>query len=280
VPKRPRSRQCGIALVAVLWIVAALAVVVGSVSRSVTQEVRGVSLARQSVAAQALGHGAIRLALQELVARPAKPLAITSSRVSYRGLEIFVRVSPLNGLIDLNEAPAALLAQVFVHAGGLPAERAAALAAAAVQARSIKDTRGVAIGFESKEDLLQLPGVDYTLYAKISRLLTADLKGTGRVNPMASPESVLTVLSAGDSATAARISSQRDEGRVGVDTTTLNGEFIDSNMTQRFHLQARVQLSGGRWLLVSQTVDLGGGSGGMPWRTIHAEHALEPAVAE
>ena len=52
---RARVRSRGLALVAVLWIVAALAVMVTSLSHAVRQEVRAVSTSRQALAAEALG---------------------------------------------------------------------------------------------------------------------------------------------------------------------------------------------------------------------------------
>lgn len=276
-----KKNQRGIALVAVLWIVAALSIVVTSMASSVRHEVRSVSSSRQALVGEALGLAAIQLVLQDLAVKPARPLSLTYVDAGFRETAIRVRVLPLNGLIDINNASPALLAALFSIAGQEDARRGAALAAAAVEARSVKDARGRAVGFEATEDLLRVPGIGYALYAKISALITADLQGNGRVNPLAATQEVLLVLAAGNAAGAASIASQRQSGRPGIDTTSLNGEFIETNAsTQRFNLQARVPLPGGSWLLVSRTVDFAGGAKGLHWRTIHGDYRFEPAPGE
>jgi general secretion pathway protein K len=273
-------RQRGIALVAVLWMVAALSVVVSSMAYSVRHEVQAVSASRQSVQGEALGQAAIQLVLQDLASRADRSQALGFVSTEYRNTPMRVRVLPLTGLIDINNAPQALLANLFKHAGA-EQRRAAVLAAAAVEARSAKDGRGRAIGFEAPEDLLRVPGVDYSLYARLSALVTTDIQGSGRVRPPAAPEEVLMVLASDNAAAAARIAAGRDSGRAGVDTTALNEEFTDTNAnTQRFHLQARVPLPGGSWLLVSRTVDFSGARNGVQWRTIHTNFRFEPVPAE
>lgn len=274
-------RQRGIALVAVLWIVAALSIVVTSMGYSVRHEVRAVSASRQTLEGEALGQAAIQLVLQEMESRPARAQGMAYVDALFRGTPMRVRVTPLTGLIDINNASQALLTALFTHAGQIDPQRAAALAAAAIEARSRKDGRDRPVGFEAPEDLLRVPGIDYTLYAKLAALVTADLQGSGRVSPLAAPEEVLMVLAAGNPARAATIAAERDSGRVGIDTTALNGEFTDGNAnTQRFHLQALVPLSAGPGLLVSRTVDFSGGVNGLQWRTIHTGYRFEPAPGE
>jgi general secretion pathway protein K len=278
---RIRSRrQGGIALIAVLWMVAALSIVVTSMSSSVRQEVKAVSASRQSLVGEAMGQAAIQLVLQDLASRPDRTQALSYVDTVFRDTPMRVRVLPLTGLIDINNAPPALLASLFRYAGA-DAKGAEALAAAAVEWRSAKDGRGRPAGFEAPEDLLRVRGIDYTLYAKLSAVVTADLQGSGRVSPPAAPGEVLTVLASGNAAPPAGRATERDTARAGIDTTALNGEFTDSNaQTQRFQLQARVPLSGGSWLLVSRTVDLGGGPNGLQWRTIHTDSRFEPVPRE
>jgi general secretion pathway protein K len=270
----------GVALVAVLWIVAALSIVVTSISSSVRQEVKAVSASRQSVVGEALGRAAIQLVLQDLAARPERTQALSYVDTVFKDTPMRVRVLPLTGLIDINNAPPGLLARLF-RSAGVDARAADALAAAAVEWRSAKDGRGRPVGFEAPEDLLRVKGIDYTLYAKISELVTADLQGNGRVSPPAATEAVLRVLASDNATLFAARPMERNATRAGMDTTSLNGEFIDSNaQTQRYQLQARVPLAGGSWLLVSRTVDFSGGNNGLQWRTIHADARFEPAPGE
>ena len=122
-------RSQGVALIAVLWIVAAMAIAVTGMTHAVRNEIRTAAAARSSIESEALGEAAIALALQKMLAqRPFKPWARMD--VEYRGLTMAVEVASLNGWIDINTAPDALLASLYAVAGGLPAQAASALAAA------------------------------------------------------------------------------------------------------------------------------------------------------
>ena len=265
-------RECGVALIAVLWIVAALSVLVTGMVQAQRDEIRLVSSARQTVQGSALGAAAITLVLQQLVARDALPSRLERIDVSYAGVAIPVEVMPLNGLIDLNRAPEPLLAAMFAVAGRLDADRAAALAKALVASRAPGPLTQRGPRFEAIEDLLQLPGVDFPLYARLSPLVTTDAMGGGRVNAMAAPEGVLLVLSGGDAGRAARVAADRIGGQPGVDTTDLATQFLETAATTRFRLTAQVPLADGRRLLSSRMVETGKVTpDGVPWRIFHAE---------
>lgn len=265
-------------LIAVLWMVAALSILVTGMTRSVREEVRTLALARQSVEGTAWGDAAIGLVLQEMVSRPANAVTtLVKAQTVYRGASIEVEVVPLNGLIDLNSAPEALLANLYAVAGGLPAQSASVLAQATVQTRDQRDAHGMQKRFEAPEDLLQIGGVDYPLYARLSSLVTADLRGAGKVNPLAAPLGVLTVLAAGNAEVANRIAQGRASGAAAVDTTALDAALVQSTFVRRFRLQARVPLADGTLLNVSRSVDLNvRGRGGVPWHTFHTSHGIDP----
>lgn len=270
--------QRGMVLIAVLWMVAALSILVTGMTRSVREEVRTLALARQSVEGTAWGDAAIGLVLQEMVSRPANAVTtLVKAQTVYRGASIEVEVVPLNGLIDLNSAPEALLANLYAVAGGLPAQSASVLAQATVQTRDQRDAHGMQKRFEAPEDLLQIGGVDYPLYARLSSLVTADLRGAGKVNPLAAPLGVLTVLAAGNAEVANRIAQGRASGAAAVDTTALDAALVQSTFVRRFRLQARVPLADGTLLNVSRSVDLNvRGRGGVPWHTFHTSHGIDP----
>jgi general secretion pathway protein K len=272
-------RQTGVALVAVLWIVAALTILVTGMVQSQRDEIRLVAAARQTAQGSALGSAAIQLVLQDMAARNETVTRLATTNVSYAGLTIPVEVMPLNGLIDINRAPEPLLTSLFVVAGRLAPDSAAALARTLVAARTGPLTqRGSR--FEAIEDLLQLPGVDFALYARLSRLITTDARGSGRVNAMAAPEDVLLVLSEGDAGRAARVAARRAAGEIGVDTTDLSTQFIETAATTRFRLVAQVPLADGRRLLSSRLVEVGRAApDGVPWRIFHAEDRFEPTPA-
>lgn len=281
-PRRRRSnpRDRGVALIAVLWIVAALSILVTGMVQAQRDEIRLVASARQTVEGSALGSAAVQLALQELVARDEPLRRLVRAEVRYAGQAIPVEVMPLNGLIDINQAQEPLLTALFTVAGGLEAAPAAALAKELIAARVPGPLLQRGPRFEAVEDLLQLPGVDFGLYARLSSLVTTDSLGRGRVNAMAAPEKVLLVLSGGDTGRAARIAANRDSGGTGVDTTDLPAQFLDSALTKRFRLVAQVSLPDGRRLLSTRFVETGRvASDGVPWRIFHAEDRFEHTPA-
>lgn len=272
-----RRTAHGMALIAVLWVVAALAILVTGFSRLARDEVGLVSSLRQGVIAQAAGDAAIALALQELSSRPAPTSRTIQADISYRGQLVSVSVMPLNGLIDVNSAALPLLARLFEVAGGVSADAAQALAQATVEVRSKVGPTNQPDRFEAVEDLLRVPGIDYDLYARLSRLLTVYGRAGGRVNPMAAPLEVLTVLTNGDAAGASRILQARDSGAEGVDTTALDPSYTAVSSVRRYRVEALVPLADGVQMRVARVVDLGRSSrDGLPWRTLHTERSFEP----
>lgn len=271
-------RARGIALVAVLWMVAALSIIATGITRVIREEARMMSIARQTVQAQALGDAAIQIALQRLAADNRPILRTGQSDVTYGGVTMAVEVMPLNGLIDINAAPPPLLARLYTIAGGLAPGAGDALAQATVEARERRSVQGRQNRFEAEEDLLRVPGVTYDLYARLSGLITADLRSAGRVNPMAAPLEVLTVLAGGNAAAASLIVSKRDSGQDGIDTTALDPGSLDAGSVRRLRIQARVPTSDGTWLRVTRFVDLNARTrDGAPWHTFRTSTSVESA---
>ena len=124
-----KSGRCkGLALIMVLWIVAALSLLVVGMSQTVRGQVRAAQAVSEQVAAQALAEGAIALALQQRKAEGARPEGMAATRVSYGGVEMQVLVQPLSGLISLNAAQPPLLSALLQVAGGVPEKQADQLA--------------------------------------------------------------------------------------------------------------------------------------------------------
>jgi len=267
----------GVALVAVLWIVAALSILVTGMVQSQRDEIRLVGSARQALQAGAVGSAAVQLVLQQMSAQEQPGNRLRLVEVEYAGLVIPVQVMPLNGLVDINKAQAPLLTALFTVAGGLAPLPAAALANALVASRAPGAGRSAGPRYEATEDLLQLPGMDFDLYARLSPLVTTDSLGNGRINPMSAPVPVLAVLSGGNVSRATTVAGGRDSGQSGVDTTNLTAEFIDTAGTRRFRLQARVPLADGRRLLSTRMVDMTRlATRRVPWRVFFADDRIEP----
>ena len=276
-PLHGLAARNGIALIAVLWIVAALSIIATGITGALRQESRTMAKARQEVEAQALGDGAIQIALQAVIASNQPIRGMEQTEVTYRGAVMQVQVMPLNGLIDINAAGLPLLERLFTVAGGVPPDAAQALAQSVVQMRGQRDARGAPQRFEAEEDLLRVPGIDYDLYARLSTLLTADVRGSGRVNPMAAPVEVLAVLAGGNIGVAMQIASSREAGQIGVDTSALDGSLLDTSTVRLFRVQARVPMADGSFVRVSRSVDLNARArDGAPWHTFRTSTDVEP----
>ena len=275
----PKAGQQGVVLIAVLWIVMALSIIVTGLSRSVRDEAKMLSMARQGAQASALGDAAIQLVLQQM-AVDAKPVdRVTTVQVPYQGRQMDVQVMPLNGLVDLNSAKTPLLARLLTVAGGLPESAAEPLAQAIVDYREQRTAQGASRRFEASEDLMRVPGVSYDLYARLSGLVTADIRSGGAVNPLAAPPAVLQVLAGGNAQLAQQIDSQRQSGQAGIDMTSLDATFIGSGTVRRYRLQARVPVADGGSFLVTRYVDINPRSrDGLPWTTFHMQREVEPAL--
>ena len=276
----PKEACHGVALIAVLWLVAAMSLIITGIVQSVRSEIRTVGVQRQAVIANALADAGILLALQNLQVQQKEPgAAIQLIPVKFEGLSAQVSVQPLNGLIDINNAAPLLVADLYRHAGGLNADAAQAMAQATVESRQFKNAKGVTQGFEAIEDLLRVPKMTYDLYVKVAGLVTADLKdGSGRVNALAAPVGVLQVLTGGDVARAASLAARRTADLNVMDTSFLKPEHIEMAPSRSLRLQVQVDLADGAAAQRAWLVYWGADPrSGLPWRVLGTQQSMQRA---
>ena len=280
---RSKYREQGMALIAVLWLVAALSLMVTGVSGVVRQETKVVGVAKDRVSAQAVGDAAVVLVLQQLTAQRTVVQQWTDTSVNYQGIEIPVSVMPLSGLININGASLPLLTALLTVGGGVSEGAAQEMAIAILDRRERSSLDGRRPErFEAIEDLMQVPGIDYDLYARLAPLITASSAGSGgsAVNPLAAPQEVLRILANGDEGVAAGIAAARESGQGSVDTTGLNGALARVGGGQRrYRVTAKVPMADGRVILVDRSVYFGARTrDGLPWYTFEARQMLQPAA--
>ena len=268
------------ALIAVLWLVAALSLMVTGVSGVVRQETRMVGIAKDRVTAQAIGDAALMLVLQKLSAEKMPISQWTDTSVNYRGLDVMVTVMPLSGLININGASLPLLTALLTIGGGAPEGAAQEIAISILdrRERSSQDGRRPE-RFEAIEDLMQVPGIDYDLYARLAPSITASSVGSGgnAVNPLAAPPEVLRILANGDEGVANNIAAARATGEAGVDTSGLNASLARAGAGQRrYRVTAKVPMADGHIFLVDRSVYFGARTrDGLPWYTFEARQMLQ-----
>ena len=282
IASKAQTAQRGVALIAVLWLVAAMSLIITGIVQSVRSEIRTVGVQRQAVIANALADAGILLALQNLQMQQKEPgAAIQLIPVQFEGLNAQVSVQPQNGLIDINNAAPLLLADLYRYAGGLNADVAQAMAQATVESRQFKNEKGLAQGFEAIEDLLRVPKMTYDLYVKVAGLVTADLKdGSGRVNALAAPAGVLQVLTGGDVARAASLAARRTADLNVMDTSFLKPEHIEMAPSRTLRLQVQVNLADGAAAQRAWLVYWGADPrSGLPWRVLGTQQSMQRAPA-
>jgi len=284
------------ALVIVLWMVAALLVTATGVVYAVRGEVRSVSSFREMASAAALGDAGILLAARELAGNPRQENRLRQFEAGFEQAAIGVRVVPLTGLVDLNAAPEALLTELIAVAGGVDRGRASMLAQRIIDWRDTdevplpqgaEDPAYAAAGspfrtrggpFESPEDLLQVLGMDFDLYSAIRPLITVHAaRGAGRVDPAAAPVPVLQVLASGNAHVAAEYAASREANGALADATRFPAAYIARQQpSSRYLIEASVRLSNGAFLVSRRVLDLAAPAEGLPWRTMWAERVVEP----
>jgi general secretion pathway protein K len=269
-----------LALVAVLWMVAALSLLVLSISAGSRADVRLAGHLRDQTVFAALGDGAIEWALLafKLAADAPSETAIPtgpvrSTVVDFEGQRIEVRAIPAQAFINLNTAPEPLLKALWLYAGGMDERMAETLAQRIIDWRD-PDASAQPLGaerdhylqegmdavprdgpFESKTDLLQVMGVDLERYARVEPLLTVHGRHAG-VNPLAASLPVLEVLAMGNEAAAFALFDAAQTGQPGADTTRLEQSFIEQGAGPVYRFEARMTSDENRVWVRARWVDL------------------------
>ena len=273
--KARKSRAQGMALLAVLWLVAALSVMVSGLLHVVRGEAGIAGHSRKTALSNGLADAAIRLRLQEMAADRGKPIkSIQTKTVLVFGNAVSVEVVPLNGYVDLNNASADLLTDAFEYGGGLPRNVAQGMATSAIEARNRKGPDGAPVRFHAIEDLLGLNGLDYSVYAKLKCCITVDIVGSGRINPLAASLDTLLILAKGDRTRAQQLFDSRLPNPESMDTSTLTAAVIDMVPTSYLALRATTTQQETS-LVRTWRVDISSPAYGLPWRLL----GIDPSVA-
>ncbi len=254
--KQQLGRQRGMALIAVLWITAALSLLAMSLSEMARTDIRVVTVFKQSIEAQSRADGALTVAADWLQGQISTINGIKEIRVDVGGQEVTVQIVPATGFININMAPPELLRDMFVYGAGLAEDQATELAKNVVAWRSppggqgTDDTAGGNAPrhdlFVTPQDIRQVTGVTPDIYARIAPLIVANPKATvsSLVDPNAAPAGVLLVLAGGDQAVVQRILSARadqDTQASPVNVSGLNPAYIQTVGSNYFRLAAMVR---------------------------------------
>jgi general secretion pathway protein K len=208
---RPRARDRGFIIVAVLWIVLALATFASIYAAYVVRTADAVGSSDRRVRAQALFTAALELTTYRLTASDTDKRPPTGQFNFRMGLvTVLVDFGSEAGRIDLNAAPKPLLASLFVTLGARPAD-------ADTYANHVMAWRGAAAqsgGGDTEAEAYRVAGLNYApphapfqdvgelwlvlglppaLVERALPCLTV-FSGVGQVNVLAAPPVVLAAL--------------------------------------------------------------------------------------
>lgn len=285
-PAERRRVQRGLALIAVLWVVAALTILAAGMLALVKGHTRALGSFQSQIQADALGDAGAQLALRQVLEKREQFQRFQRLNFDIEGTPVEVDVIPVSGLISLNGAQESLLVDLFAH-GGVSPDKARALAQRVMDWR---DPDGVAMpqgaeddayaaagsryrtrgsGFQAAEDLLQVLGVDYDLYVRIASLITVDSRLT-TVDAGAAPDEVLRILAGGDAAAASNYAQKRSgvgDGRFAVGGNALVNTGPAGGQTV-FRVDARLALPGNPPRIRRRMVRLDAPEADQYWKTL------------
>lgn len=199
--RRQAAGSQGMALVLVLWIVAALSIFAMGLGSVLRQEAALVNVSRNMAYGRAAGEAAIFEALRRMAAQPQEMDAMFTQTVVLMGRNIELQIVPWSGFVNINAAPAPLLAMLFQQAAQMPPAAAEALAQTVVQVREAARTRsGSGVAWDAPEDLLQVPGMGYAIFSKVREYMVAEAGARQGVDPAAAREPLRSWLQSGSGA--------------------------------------------------------------------------------
>lgn len=117
----------GVALVLVLWLVAALSLVVSASTRGLRQGMQSVQIQLDSLKAELKLDGAIQMLAQYMLASPALSKDYHWYLFELDGERVWIEITPSDGLVDVSVASEELLLTLISGAAGLPEAEAAVL---------------------------------------------------------------------------------------------------------------------------------------------------------
>ena len=180
---KPALRNnAGVALLMVLWVVAALSLFVASLGQTVRSEAVLTGVARNLVQGRAYGEAAIYQALAKIKFENKIPDVQIVWVQNWQDIPIDVEITPWNGLVNINGASLEMLSLLLEKAAVLPRTQAQQHAQNMLDVRTQWRAKGMP--WESVEDILQVTGIHYPVFESIRPYLVAekDMRSTVSIN--------------------------------------------------------------------------------------------------
>ncbi|MDR7097691.1 general secretion pathway protein K [Lysobacter niabensis] len=271
------SRQRGVALLLVMWLVALLAALVGAFALIArTEHLQGRVLVRGLVAENAARAG-IEYAMTRVAAPDPRQRWLPDGRPHrwhYDDADVVVEIVDENGKIDLNQADLTLLTEFIRHLG-VEQQQATQLAAAIIDWRD-PDSLSQPIGggedddyaaaglpygakdaeFESVAELEQVLGMTTKLYAKMAPHLTV-FSGRGRPDPAFASAEVLDAMGMDGPALVAQREGWNPASGLPAPTLPDGGSLVGGS-SGTYSIESRAVLADRRQAVLRAVVRAGG----------------------
>ncbi len=290
---RGRAGQRGVALILVVWVIALMAVLLGSfalIARTESLESRHLF---DSTTARYAAQAGIERAVYELSNPDQSTRWVGDGRpygFTFDNADIEVELTDESGKIDINSADDAMLQSLFVTVGVSP-DQAEALSEAIQNWRSpalnalpngaqLADYKaaGLSYGprnapFQTVSEVQQVLGMNYDLYTRIEPAITI-YSGGSSPNPAYAPLEVLLTLPGMTEALAQQIIAARQQIQPGqpaaAGLTLPDGTPIVANGGgNTYTIKSRATLANGASTLLDASIRLGGvGASGRPYTVL------------
>jgi len=173
-----RSNQRGVALVMVMWFVAAMAILVGGILASGKIDRQGTDAGVFSAKASALGDGAIKIGLAEFVAAAGEQQSQFKAQSIMIGEEqVLLKITNGAALVNLNSAPIEVMSQLLAQSSDLDPAEAQMMAEKTIAWREGLDRFENDIGrprqFLALEEILLVPGMSRATFDSVRDLACA-----------------------------------------------------------------------------------------------------------
>ena len=284
------SRQRGIALVLVLWILLLVTISTGAYTLTARMDTLEAHTVLSGTQARLGAEAGLNLAVMSLRDPDETTRLIPDGRpytVLFDDMQVEVRVTDERGKLDINEADENTLVNLLT-ANGLDGQDAILLAAA-IKDWSDSDeierangaeldayaAAGLAVGpanrpFYMAEELLQVLGMTWALYTRIEPALTVYSR-TALPNPAYAPAEALLALPQMTEEEALNFVAQRhsEESLNNLDLVLPGGEVaMAQGRGLTYSIVAKATLPNGIWDQVDATVRLGANSNGRPYTVL------------
>ena len=258
--------QKGVALAIVVWFIAGMSLLVAGIVSHARVDTQMAQLHVARAKAVAAGDGAIQLLLAERLlaqAPVAEEQSLLSGVYELGNTEVSVMLFPVAGLLNVNKAPQAVLASLFVMLAQVPEGEANTLA------ESVVKWRGSGGTFRETEDLLRVGGMNRTIFEAVRDFVAAHKTGGADADWEALLAALLPVSDQINSGELNGL-ALRPEMRVGSNADG-KGQGDEFSLSGSYRADALVKYGDQTWLR-RRWISVGAAGGSvLPWQTVRTE---------